>query len=216
MRFDSRQARRYCCKPHALLRALTNVIGNAVKHGGSARVALELGAEAGVAIDVDDDGLGIPDSEKAKVFELFYRVKNSAAVDQEGMGLGLAIARSVILGHGGSIELFDRKPRGLRGAHHPAECAARHLIPLSAFLVDAVNPHADELLEGQVLQALRPQALDVLRGDAMDAQRNQLFRGRMRITQMTQFAREFRRHAVNPETLLEFALIGNIDPAPRK
>ena len=114
VRFDSRQACRYRCKPHALLRALTNVIGNAVKHGGAARVALEVNAEAGIAIDVDDEGPGIPDSEKDKVFEPFYRVISSATVNRDGMGLGLAIARSVILGHGGSIELFDRKPTGLR------------------------------------------------------------------------------------------------------
>jgi signal transduction histidine kinase len=104
---------RYRCKPHALLRALTNVIGNAVKHGGSARVALHLDPEAGVIIDVDDEGPGVPDAEKEKVFEPFYRA--TTALDHaDGMGLGLAIARSVILGHGGSIGLFDRNPAGLR------------------------------------------------------------------------------------------------------
>lgn len=103
---------RYRCKPHALLRALTNVIGNAVKHGGSARVTLQVDAENGVIVDVEDSGPGIPDAEKEKVFEPFYRATTS--VNDEGMGLGLAIARSVVLGHGGSIALFDCRPTGLR------------------------------------------------------------------------------------------------------
>jgi signal transduction histidine kinase len=104
---------RYRCKPHALMRALTNVIGNAVKHGGSARAALHVDSETGIIIDVDDEGPGIPDAEKEKVFEPFYRATTTVG-DAGGMGLGLAIARSVILGHGGSIELFDRSPTGLR------------------------------------------------------------------------------------------------------
>ena len=104
---------RYRCKPHALLRALTNVIGNAVKHGGSARVALHWQQKIGVIIDVDDEGPGIPDAEKEKVFEPFYRATTTVGC-ADGMGLGLAIARSVILGHGGSIALSDRSPNGLR------------------------------------------------------------------------------------------------------
>lgn len=109
----TRQPCRYRCKPQALLRALINIIVNATKYGGSAHVILETESEAGIVINVDDQGPGIPDAEKAKVFEPFYRVTSSAG-DQEGIGLGLAIARSVILGHGGAIELLDRQPNGLR------------------------------------------------------------------------------------------------------
>jgi len=67
----------------------------------------------GFVIDVDDDGPGIPDDEKRKVFEPFYRTSAARELDSEGMGLGLSIARSVILSHGGSIELRDAVPRGL-------------------------------------------------------------------------------------------------------
>lgn len=104
---------RYHCKPQALLRALTNVIMNAVKYGRVARVTLSQGAESEFMIDVEDEGPGISNWEKGRVFEPFYRSNTARAVDSRGMGLGLAIARSVILGHGGTIELLDREPRGL-------------------------------------------------------------------------------------------------------
>jgi two-component system, OmpR family, sensor kinase len=104
---------RYHCKPQALLRALTNVITNAVKYGRSARVTLTRQPDSGFVIDVEDEGPGISNWEKGKVFEPFYRSNTARDVDSRGMGLGLAIARSVILGHGGTIDLLDREPRGL-------------------------------------------------------------------------------------------------------
>jgi signal transduction histidine kinase len=104
---------RYHCKPQALLRALTNVIMNATKYGGCARVTLARIPGSGFVVDVEDEGPGISNAEKDKVFEPFYRSDEARDVDRQGMGLGLAIARSVILGHGGTIDLLDRKPRGL-------------------------------------------------------------------------------------------------------
>jgi signal transduction histidine kinase len=104
---------RYHCKPQALLRALTNVIMNAAKYGQRARVTLARMPGSGFMVDVEDEGPGISNSEKCRVFEPFYRSEGARDVDSQGMGLGLAIARSVILGHGGTIDLLDRKPRGL-------------------------------------------------------------------------------------------------------
>ncbi len=104
---------RYHCKPQALLRALTNVIMNAAKYGQCARVTLTSAPDSGFVIDVEDEGPGISNAEKLRVFEPFYRTARARDLDNHGMGLGLSIARSVILGHGGTIELLDRKPRGL-------------------------------------------------------------------------------------------------------
>ncbi len=104
---------RYRCRPQALLRALTNVIMNATKYGSCARVTLARIPGSGFVVDVEDEGPGISNAEKDKVFEPFYRSDEARDVDRQGMGLGLAIARSVILGHGGTIDLLDRKPRGL-------------------------------------------------------------------------------------------------------
>jgi signal transduction histidine kinase len=111
--YDGASRCRYLCKPQAMMRALTNVIANAAKYGHHARVALRRSADPGFVIDVEDDGPGIPDQEKAKVFEPFYRTAVARDRDSEGMGLGLSIARSIILSHGGSIELRDAVPHGL-------------------------------------------------------------------------------------------------------
>jgi len=105
---------RYDCKPQALLRAFTNVIMNATKYGHCARVSLATAPGAGFVVDIEDEGPGLSNADKFRVFEPFYRTDNAREVDSQGMGLGLAIARSVILGHGGTIELLDREPRGLR------------------------------------------------------------------------------------------------------
>jgi len=105
---------RYRCRPQALLRALTNVIMNATKYGYRARVTLARLPGSGFVVDVEDEGPGISNAEKDKVFEPFYRSDEARDVDRQGMGLGLAIARSVIHGHGGTIDLLDREPRGLR------------------------------------------------------------------------------------------------------
>jgi len=104
---------RYRCKPQAIMRALTNVVANAAKYGDVARVVLRRDTVNGFEIDVADDGPGIPDAEKRKVFEPFYRAASARDRDSEGMGLGLSIARSIVLAHGGSIELRDAAPHGL-------------------------------------------------------------------------------------------------------
>jgi signal transduction histidine kinase len=105
---------RYRCRPHALMRALTNIITNAVKHGGSAQVTLTTNYPVAVIIEVEDQGRGIAQAEKDRVFEPFYRSAWTLSTDLPGMGLGLSIARSIILSHGGSIDLEDRTPTGLR------------------------------------------------------------------------------------------------------
>jgi signal transduction histidine kinase len=105
---------RYPCRSQAMMRALTNVVGNAAKYGNQAYVSLEQLPSGGCCIEVSDEGPGIPDAEKVKVFDPFYRTAQALESDREGMGLGLAIARSIILAHGGSIELHDRTPTGLR------------------------------------------------------------------------------------------------------
>jgi signal transduction histidine kinase len=105
---------RYHCRSQSIMRALTNVVANAAKYGRRADVSLDRLPGSGFIIEVRDEGPGIPDSEKAKVFEPFYRTASARETDNTGMGLGLAIARSIILAHGGTIELEDREPHGLR------------------------------------------------------------------------------------------------------
>jgi signal transduction histidine kinase len=101
------------CQPAALKRALTNMIENAVKYGARARVSLTASPQA-VEIAVEDDGPGIPEDQLARVFEPFYRVEESRSRDTGGVGLGLAIARTVVEAQGGTLTLANRTPSGLR------------------------------------------------------------------------------------------------------
>ena len=102
----------YACRPTALRRAIRNVIENAVRYGEGARVALG-SSEQGVEIVVEDDGPGIPEADREKVFNPFVRLETSRSRDTGGVGLGLSIARSIFRGHGGDITLSGKGP-GLR------------------------------------------------------------------------------------------------------
>ncbi len=96
----------------ALKRAFVNLIENAIAYGGEARLRLE--REPGkIVLRVADSGPGIPESEMERVFRPFQRLDPSRNRESGGVGLGLAIARSVILAHGGDIALRNRPEGGL-------------------------------------------------------------------------------------------------------
>ncbi|MBI4274297.1 MAG: HAMP domain-containing protein [Rhizobiales bacterium] len=103
----------YECRPAALKRALTNVIDNAIKYGKSAHTAIKVTPKA-IEIMIDDQGPGIPESELSRVFEPFYRVEKSRSQDTGGVGMGLAIAQSVVQAHGGALYLSNQSTGGLR------------------------------------------------------------------------------------------------------
>jgi two-component system sensor histidine kinase TctE len=88
---------------------LNNLIDNALRYsrpGGRVTVRVTGGAEA--ALEVEDEGIGIPEGERELVFERFYRVLGT---DTEGSGLGLAIVRGIATLHGAQVALFPN-PRG--------------------------------------------------------------------------------------------------------
>ena len=97
-------------RPNALKRALANLVMNAAAHGEHVEVAARRGAQ-GLEIIVDDDGPGIPAEQHEEAFKAFARLDESRNQNTKGVGLGLAIARDVALGHGGDITL-DRSPLG--------------------------------------------------------------------------------------------------------
>jgi signal transduction histidine kinase len=101
------------CQPSALKRALSNLLDNAVKYGKRAHAAIQ-SIRQGVEITIDDDGPGIAEEELARVFQPFYRVEGSRNRETGGVGLGLAIALSVVQAHGGQLTLSNRPEGGLR------------------------------------------------------------------------------------------------------
>jgi signal transduction histidine kinase len=103
----------YDCRPDALKRAIRNLLDNAVKYGKAARVSLQTTPKA-IDIIVDDDGPGIPAQELSRVFDPFYRLEESRSRETGGVGLGLAIAQSIVQAHRGELVLSNRPAGGLR------------------------------------------------------------------------------------------------------
>ncbi len=101
------------CRADSLRRALRNLVENAVRYGKRARLILESERNA-VRILVEDEGPGIPEERLQKVFEPFFRLERSRSRETGGIGLGLAIARTIARSHGGDLRLENRRQGGLR------------------------------------------------------------------------------------------------------
>jgi signal transduction histidine kinase len=123
------------CRPMAIGRAIGNIIDNALKYAGDCVIDLQMGNDE-IRIAVDDSGPGIPAAAMEKVFEPFFRLDPARGAaphgrhlggdglstqpsangggEPVGSGLGLSIARNVILAHGGEIALVNRPAGGLR------------------------------------------------------------------------------------------------------
>jgi signal transduction histidine kinase len=99
------------CDPALLTRAVENIVDNALKFAGRAEVVLREEADCAV-IEVSDDGPGISDDQKSRVFEAFYRGDESRGAT-EGSGLGLSITKALVQAHGGTVALLDAVPCGL-------------------------------------------------------------------------------------------------------
>lgn len=97
----------------ALTRALNNIIDNGLKFGNKINVYLRY-LHDHYKIIVDDDGPGIPENEQENVFRPFYRIEKSRSRSTGGTGLGLAAARSIMLAHGGEVNLENNSVGGLR------------------------------------------------------------------------------------------------------
>ena len=100
-------------RPISLKRAFANLIGNALIYGGAARVGLRT-TQSTIEVTIDDDGPGIPEEALQRVFEPFHRLESSRNRQTGGVGLGLTIARQVIVHEAGTIRLLNQTGGGLR------------------------------------------------------------------------------------------------------
>lgn len=97
----------------AMRRAIRNLVDNAIRYGGHATVSWrEL--ESRVEILIEDNGPGIPEDQIEQVFAPYVRLETSRSHKTGGHGLGLSIARSIILAHGGRVELSNSAKGGLQ------------------------------------------------------------------------------------------------------
>ena len=93
---------------------MLNVLSNAVKYtpdGGHIRVTAGSDGET-VWMEVADDGIGIPEADRSRIFERFYRVDKARSRESGGTGLGLSIATEIVQRHHGSLTLVDRPGPG--------------------------------------------------------------------------------------------------------
>lgn len=107
--YEDAEKTTYRCRPDSLRRAIRNIIENAVRYGGKARVQL-CRNEQTIDIIVEDDGPGIPEAMHEQAFAPFYRIEASRNRETGGVGLGLAIARTILRHHGGDIVLNNDNP----------------------------------------------------------------------------------------------------------
>ncbi|WP_116108439.1 sensor histidine kinase [Lewinella sp. IMCC34191] len=98
-----------------LTSVVVNLLENAAKYSQPHPVihtTLARGGDTEIVWTVEDNGMGIPDREKRRVWTKFYRVGNEDTRSTKGTGLGLFIVRQIVEKHGGQIELRDNQPRG--------------------------------------------------------------------------------------------------------
>ena len=98
--------------PGGLSRVLRNLLENAARHATS-RIELRVHPDGGNAVlTVADDGPGIPEADRARVFDRFVRLDTARARSGGGTGLGLAIVSEVVAAHGGIVSIGDRAGGG--------------------------------------------------------------------------------------------------------
>ena len=100
--------------PGRIHEVLTNLLTNAVRHspaGGEVQVRAG-STPGGIRIVVSDEGAGVPAQDIERIFDRFYRVDAARGTGGGEAGLGLAIARSIVELHGGSIRAQAREPTG--------------------------------------------------------------------------------------------------------
>lgn len=95
-----------------LRKVLNNLLGNAFKYArGLIRISTAL-ENGNALIRIEDDGPGVKDSEKEKIFELFYKASGDKVAEASGIGVGLPYSAQIVSGHGGSIRVEDRQEGG--------------------------------------------------------------------------------------------------------
>ena len=102
------------CDARLIIQVMINLVDNAIKYTpvGSHIDIITTGDRDFVEIRVADNGAGVPDSEKEKIFEMFYSGSNPIADCRRSLGLGLSLCKSIVIAHGGEITVSDNTPAG--------------------------------------------------------------------------------------------------------
>ena len=101
-------------RKNLIRRCIANIINNSQKYSENILITCKK-IKKTIQINIDDDGPGIADEHKEKVFRPFYRVDKSRSLKDNSVGLGLSIVEDIVNSHGGTVKLLNNpKSRGLR------------------------------------------------------------------------------------------------------
>ena len=100
-------------RKNLIKRCIQNLMDNSIKYSNNITVSLKK-LESSLTITVDDDGPGIPKSERENVLKPFYKINKSRGDSKSSVGLGLSIASDIVRSHGGNIKLENSPKNGLR------------------------------------------------------------------------------------------------------
>jgi signal transduction histidine kinase len=156
---------------------LLNLLSNAFKHTFEGSIAVRVREEKDrVSIAVEDSGVGIPESELARVFDRFHRVKDVRSRSHEGTGIGLALVRELVHLHGGEVNVESRLGAGtkftvklpLGSAHLPPDRVRglqegeSHTLTASAaaFVQEALQWLPDSVEGGAVARSDAPPSIE--------------------------------------------------------
>ncbi|MEG1895970.1 MAG: ATP-binding protein, partial [Oscillospiraceae bacterium] len=97
-----------------IVQVIINIVDNAIKYTplGSSITISVFKKDGKVMTQIADNGTGLSDEAKPHIFEMFYTANTKVADSRRGMGLGLALCKSIITAHGGEISVTDNKPNG--------------------------------------------------------------------------------------------------------
>jgi signal transduction histidine kinase len=101
-------------EPTALAQVVRNLVDNAARHAGTTVAVTVHETGDGVELVVEDDGDGIPEEHRQRVFERFVRLDEARARDAGGSGLGLAIVQEIVAAHGGTVSVSSAALGGAR------------------------------------------------------------------------------------------------------
>lgn len=97
-----------------MMQVIINLVDNAIKYtdvGSEIRISTKKRNDE-IIVDVADNGNGIPYDQREKLFEMFYTINDVNADGRRGMGLGLALCKSIVNAHGGQLKIYDNIPHG--------------------------------------------------------------------------------------------------------
>ena len=101
-------------EPRLIMQVIINLVDNAIKYTpiGSKIIVTTRKQENNVIVEIADNGGGISDDAKLRIFDMFYTSNVTIADSRRSLGLGLALCKSIINAHDGVISVFDNKPKG--------------------------------------------------------------------------------------------------------